>query len=148
MRGSSGRMWAKSAWALTPFRSAGGQASHAAMPVPAVNWMAAPAFFPPGARFAVLQGDPSQTGVYTVRLEMPAGYVIPPHSNERHDVSLRLRRIADGVPEPSPPVEIIFSDASGGRFWRRDRYGGLSEIKGTLPPSGLAHFFRDPTNTL
>jgi mannose-6-phosphate isomerase-like protein (cupin superfamily) len=27
----------------------------------------------------VLQGDPSKDGVYTVRLEMPAGYFIPPH---------------------------------------------------------------------
>jgi quercetin dioxygenase-like cupin family protein len=27
----------------------------------------------------VLQGDPSQPGIYTVRLEMPAGYTIRPH---------------------------------------------------------------------
>lgn len=46
---------------------------------PAVKWGPAPPFFPHGARFAVLQGDPSSSGVYTVRLEMPAGYVIKPH---------------------------------------------------------------------
>jgi len=46
---------------------------------PAVSWGPAPPFFPRGARFAVLQGDPSQNGVYTVRLEMPAGYVLKPH---------------------------------------------------------------------
>ena len=34
---------------------------------------------PAGARFAVLQGDPGKTGVYTVRLEMPPGYTIRPH---------------------------------------------------------------------
>ena len=27
----------------------------------------------------MLQGDPSKDGVYTIRLEMPAGYLIPPH---------------------------------------------------------------------
>ncbi|HTL04676.1 MAG TPA: cupin domain-containing protein, partial [Gemmatimonadales bacterium] len=36
-------------------------------------------FFPAGARFAVLQGDPGATGVYTVRLSMPPGYTIKPH---------------------------------------------------------------------
>ncbi len=56
-----------------------GQTSHTAAPAPAVNWGAAPPFLPPGARFAVLQGDPGQPGVYTIRLEFPAGYVIKPH---------------------------------------------------------------------
>ena len=46
---------------------------------PALKWGPAPPFFPAGARFAVLQGDPGQAGVYTVRLEMPAGYTIRPH---------------------------------------------------------------------
>lgn len=45
----------------------------------AVTWGPAPPFFPAGAKFAVLQGDPSAAGEYTVRLSMPAGYVIPPH---------------------------------------------------------------------
>src|SRR5574337_921163 len=46
---------------------------------PAIKWGPAPPFFPRGARFAVLQGDPAATGVYTVRLEMPPGYTIRPH---------------------------------------------------------------------
>jgi quercetin dioxygenase-like cupin family protein len=45
----------------------------------AVQWGPAPPFLAPGARFAVMQGDPSQAGVYTIRLELPAGYVIKPH---------------------------------------------------------------------
>jgi len=44
-----------------------------------IKWGPGPPFFPAGARFTVLQGDPGQTGVYTVRLEMPAGYTIRPH---------------------------------------------------------------------
>ena len=48
-------------------------------PAPALKWGPAPPFFPAGARFAVLQGDPGATGVYTVRLSMPPGYTIKPH---------------------------------------------------------------------
>src|SRR6266496_2060007 len=46
---------------------------------PALAWGPAPAVFPAGARMAVLQGDPSQTALFTVRLDMPTGYKIPPH---------------------------------------------------------------------
>ena len=44
-----------------------------------VKWGAPPAVLPPGAKFAVIAGDPAATGLVTVRLEMPAGYTIPPH---------------------------------------------------------------------
>jgi quercetin dioxygenase-like cupin family protein len=33
----------------------------------------------PGARLAVLQGDPSKEGLFVYRLKMPANYKIPPH---------------------------------------------------------------------
>ena len=49
-------------------------------PAPAgPQWGPAPPFFPSGARFAVMQGDPSKTGLYTIRLSMPHGYIIRPH---------------------------------------------------------------------
>jgi quercetin dioxygenase-like cupin family protein len=44
-----------------------------------VKWGAPPSAFPAGAKFAVIAGDPGATGLVTVRLEMPAGYKIPPH---------------------------------------------------------------------
>src|SRR6185437_15200740 len=46
---------------------------------PAIKWGPAPAVFPTGMRMAVLQGDPSQAGMFTVRLEFPAGMRIAPH---------------------------------------------------------------------
>ena len=64
---------------LVSVAPARGQSSRAATPAPAVTWAPAPPFLPPGARFAVLQGDPGQAGIYTIRLELPAGYVIRPH---------------------------------------------------------------------
>jgi quercetin dioxygenase-like cupin family protein len=33
----------------------------------------------PGARLAVVQGDPSKEGLFVYRLKLPAGYKIPPH---------------------------------------------------------------------
>jgi len=38
-----------------------------------------PASFPAGSQIAVLQGNPSGTGEFTVRLKWPAGYKLPPH---------------------------------------------------------------------
>jgi quercetin dioxygenase-like cupin family protein len=45
----------------------------------AVKWGPGPAFLPHGAKFAVLQGDPSKSGVYTIRLSLPNNYHFPPH---------------------------------------------------------------------
>lgn len=44
-----------------------------------LTWGPAPPVFPAGARMAVLQGDPSKTAMFTVRLSMPNGYTIAPH---------------------------------------------------------------------
>jgi quercetin dioxygenase-like cupin family protein len=44
-----------------------------------MKWGPAPAELPPGAQLAVLEGDPSKVGPYTVRLKMPDGYKIQPH---------------------------------------------------------------------
>jgi mannose-6-phosphate isomerase-like protein (cupin superfamily) len=39
-----------------------------------------PAFLPPGAQLAVLEGDPTaSSGDFTVRLKMPDGYKVSPH---------------------------------------------------------------------
>jgi hypothetical protein len=36
---------------------------------------------PPGAQLAVLEGDPSQEGAFTMRLHLPANYDIPVHTH-------------------------------------------------------------------
>ncbi|HEX9216536.1 MAG TPA: cupin domain-containing protein [Gemmatimonadales bacterium] len=45
----------------------------------AVKWGPGPDFLPHGARFAVLQGDPSKSGFYTIRLRLPDHFMFPPH---------------------------------------------------------------------
>ena len=54
----------------------------------AVNWAPAPPALPAGARFAVMEGDPSKPGPFTMRLELPSGYEVRPHT---HPASEQLR---------------------------------------------------------
>jgi quercetin dioxygenase-like cupin family protein len=44
-----------------------------------LTWTEAPAILPPGAKIAVMEGRPSEPGLFTARLKLPAGYKIPPH---------------------------------------------------------------------
>ena len=50
-------------------------------PAAAVKWMDAPPFLPKGAKLAVLVGDPSKPEPFTIRLQMPDGYKIAPHTH-------------------------------------------------------------------
>jgi hypothetical protein len=44
-----------------------------------VTWGPTPPQFLPGGQLAVLAGDPSKAGLYTIRFKMPAGYKVSPH---------------------------------------------------------------------
>ena len=54
--------------------------THAIIALPdQVTWGPAPASLPPGAKAAVLEGNPSEPGPYTMRVLLPNRYRIPPH---------------------------------------------------------------------
>jgi quercetin dioxygenase-like cupin family protein len=53
---------------------------HATVRPDALKWTA-PAAYAKGAQFAVLRGDPTKEGVYVVRLKVPAGFRIAPHTH-------------------------------------------------------------------
>jgi len=44
-----------------------------------ITWVDVPPAFPPGAKLAVLEGDPHEAAPYTIRLSLPEGYQIPAH---------------------------------------------------------------------
>lgn len=72
-----------SAALLLTFVSATG-CSHAptgSLSGPELTWGPAPAIFPAGAQMAVMQGDPGGNALFTVRLRIPDGYKIPPHTH-------------------------------------------------------------------
>jgi hypothetical protein len=66
-------------------QQAGGQPGHGMAPdhvmlAPAdLQWTDAPPSLPPGAKIAVLEGDPASAGPFTFRIKVPAGYRIPAH---------------------------------------------------------------------
>jgi quercetin dioxygenase-like cupin family protein len=56
------------------------EAAHAIVALPdQLTWGPAPPILPAGARLAVLEGDPTAPGPFTMRLQMPDHYRIPPH---------------------------------------------------------------------
>jgi mannose-6-phosphate isomerase-like protein (cupin superfamily) len=44
-----------------------------------LRWGPPPASLPPGARMALVQGDPRMPGPFTVRFRLPDGFTVPPH---------------------------------------------------------------------
>lgn len=60
--------------------------SHAARPAiqretSTIVFVPAPSNMPKGVTIAVLEGDPSQKGVFTLRLKTPPGFSLPPHTH-------------------------------------------------------------------
>lgn len=53
------------------------QSAHMIVTPDTLKWTEPPIL--PGARLAVVQGDPSKEGLFVYRLKMPAGYKVPPH---------------------------------------------------------------------
>lgn len=59
-----------------------------------LKWMDAGGVgLPPGAKIAVVKGDPSKAGDFIVRIKMPAGYSVPPH---HHPADEAVRVVAGG----------------------------------------------------
>lgn len=55
------------------------QQSHTMVTPDNLKWGPAPPGLPAGAQLAVLSGDPSKAGPFTIRLKAPDGYKIMPH---------------------------------------------------------------------
>ena len=50
-----------------------------------IVWEDGPASLEPGAQFAVLEGDPSERGMFTMRLKLPDGFRISPHWHPNYE---------------------------------------------------------------
>lgn len=48
-----------------------------------IVWKAGPPTLPKGSKVAVLEGDPKQPGIFTMRLRIPAGSKVMPHTHPR-----------------------------------------------------------------
>jgi len=54
-------------------------AQHVMVAPGAIQWGDGPPTLPPGARMAVVSGDPTQAQPFTIRVQVPAGYRVAPH---------------------------------------------------------------------
>ncbi len=90
-----------------------------------VKWGDAPPSLPKGAKAAVLDGDPAAPGLFTMRLLVPAGYRVPPHSHPAQEhVTVLSGELMMGL----------------GETW--DETKGHTMPAGTLGimPAGVRHF--------
>lgn len=46
-----------------------------------IKWVDGPVGLPPGAKVAILSGDPSAAGMFTMRGQLPPNYKIKPHTH-------------------------------------------------------------------
>jgi quercetin dioxygenase-like cupin family protein len=51
-----------------------------------VKWAKAPPSVPAGAEASVLYGDPGKDGLFVLRLKLPKGYAIPPHTHPQPEI--------------------------------------------------------------
>ena len=52
-------------------------------PPTTIEWKAGPAALPPGAKMAVLEGDPTKEGPFVVRFQFRDGYHVAPHTHPK-----------------------------------------------------------------
>jgi quercetin dioxygenase-like cupin family protein len=65
---------------------AGAMDDHTILTPDEVKWGPAPPSIPKGAQAAAVYGDPSKDGLFALRLKMPKGYHIPPHTHPKPEV--------------------------------------------------------------
>lgn len=90
-----------------------------------IKWMDGPPFLPAGAKLAVLEGDPSKPGPFTIRLQAPDGYKIPAHT---HPTAER--------------ITVISGTFHLGMADKFDESSGHKMVAGSFAvmPAGMKHF--------
>jgi hypothetical protein len=88
-----------------------------------IAWKDGPPSLPAGAKLAVLEGDPAKEGAFTMRLKLPDGYRIMPHTH----------------PKVEPVISGTFNLGMGDRF---DQGSAREMPAGTFGhwPAGMKHF--------
>ena len=91
-----------------------GVPEHIAVDGDDIEWKPGPALLPPGAQFALLEGDPAKEGPFTIRLQMPAGYKVSPHTHEGVEhVTILSGRAGIGIGETWDGEKIRYAGPGG-----------------------------------
>jgi hypothetical protein len=79
-----------------------------------IKWSDAPPSMPKGAKVAVLYGDPGKPGPVTMRLMMPAGYKVAPHTHTpAEDLTVISGTMYLGMGEKAEPSKAQALRAGG-----------------------------------
>jgi quercetin dioxygenase-like cupin family protein len=62
-----------------PWTAARAQSPMILYPPTGIQWKDGPPSLPKGVRMAILEGDPTQPGVFTIRFRFPDGFRVGPH---------------------------------------------------------------------
>ena len=95
-------------------------------------WKPAPPSLPAGAESAVLEGDPRQPGLFTLRIRVPAGSRLLPHTH------------------PRPERITVLSGSLGLGFGKRYDQTRLKIFRAGdyyVTPPGVVHFLGFPEDT-
>jgi quercetin dioxygenase-like cupin family protein len=98
-----------------------------------LEWKATKAPLPAGTELAVLEGDPKQPGMFTIRLRIPAGAKLPPHTHP----------VVERVTVLSGEVHVGFGDQPSMLGTHRFRAGDFY-----INPPGAHHFVFFPKTTI
>ena len=55
-----------------------------------IKWSPAPPSLPAGAEVALLYGDATKEGLFALRIKVPKGYRVPPHTHPRPEIATVL----------------------------------------------------------
>jgi hypothetical protein len=90
-----------------------------------LNWTDGPASLPPGAKVAVLEGDPTKPGPFVMRVKVPDGYKIPPHTHPKPErLTVISGRFHLGMGDTFDPKHAVPLPAGAYGTW----------------PAGMKHF--------
>lgn len=93
------------ALAGTATADAADKPAHVILNISEISWTAGPGSLAAGSEMAVLYGDPSKPGPFAMRLKLPDGFKIAPHTHPRPEIvtvisgtfHLGMGKTADGA---------------------------------------------------
>jgi len=89
-----------------------------------IKWKEGPASLPPGAKIAVLEGDPTKEGMFVMRVRLPDGFHVPAHTHPK--------------PERVTVIQGTFRLAMGDNPKKEDARALPAGTYGYWPP-GMVH---------
>jgi quercetin dioxygenase-like cupin family protein len=66
--------------------AAAAEKEHTLLTAQEIKWSPGPPSIPPGAEVAVLYGNPGKDGMFAMRLKVPKGYRIAPHTHPKPEI--------------------------------------------------------------